>query len=49
VRLKKRIHVCNAQTIPVLDFSRGRGVLVDISGDDTVDEVNKQVLAALNG
>ena len=48
VAVKKRIEVYNAQTIPVLDFYRDRGVLVDISGDGTVDEVNKQVLAALN-
>ena len=47
--VKKRIEVYNEQTIPVLDFYRDRGVLVDISGDGTVDEVNKQVLAALNG
>ena len=49
VAVKKRIEVYNAQTIPVLDFYRDRGVLVDISGDGTVDGVNKQVLAALNG
>ena len=49
VAVKKRIEVYNAQTIPVLDFYRDRGVLVDIFGDGTVDEVNKQVLAALNG
>ena len=49
VAVKKRIEVYNAQTIPVLDFYRDRGVLVDISGDGTVDEINKQVLAALNG
>jgi len=49
VAVKKRIEVYNAQTIPVLDFYRDRGVLVDISGNGTVDEVNKQVLAALNG
>ena len=49
VAVKKRIEVYRAQTIPVLDFYRDRGVLVDISGDGTVDEVNKQVLAALNG
>ena len=48
VAVKKRIEVYRAQTIPVLDFYRDRGVLVDISGDGAVDEVNKQVLAALN-
>ncbi|MCH8892374.1 MAG: adenylate kinase [Chloroflexi bacterium] len=45
--VKKRIDVYNKETMPVLGFYRERGVLVDISGDDTVDEVNKQVLAAL--
>ena len=48
VAVRKRIEVYNAQTIPVLDFYRDRGVLVDISGDETVEEVNKQVLEALN-
>jgi len=48
VAVKKRIEVYNAQTIPVLDFYRDRGVLADISGDHTIDEVNKRVLAALN-
>jgi len=49
VAVRRRIEVYNAQTIPVLDFYRDRGVLVDISGDETVDEVNKQVLTALDG
>ena len=45
--VKKRLEVYNEETTPVLGFYRKRGVLVDISGDNTVDEVNKQVLAAL--
>jgi len=45
--VKKRLEVYNEETTPVLGFYRERGVLVDISGDNTVDEVNKQVLAAL--
>jgi len=47
VAVKKRLEVYNKETTPVLGFYRERGVLVDISGDNTVDEVNKQVLAAL--
>jgi len=31
----------------VLQFLLERGVLVEISGENTVDEVNKQVMAAL--
>ncbi len=47
VAIKKRLQVYNEETSPVLGFYRERGVLVDISGDNTVDEVNKQVLAAI--
>ena len=46
--VKKRLEVYNKETTPVLGFYRERGVLVGISGDNTVDEVNKQVLAALD-
>ena len=45
--VKKRLEVYKEETTPVLGFYRERGVLVDISGDNTVDEVNKRVLAAL--
>ena len=45
---KKRIEVYNKETTPLLGFYRKRGVLVDIPGDNTVEEVNKQVLEALN-
>jgi adenylate kinase len=47
VAVKKRIEVYNQETTPVLGFYRERGVLVDITGDNTVDDVNKQVIAAL--
>ena len=46
--VKKRIQVYNDETVPVLRFYRERGVLVEISGENTVDEVNKQVMAALD-
>ena len=45
--VKRRIEVYNEETMPVLGFYRKRGVLVDIPGDNTVEEVNKQVMAAL--
>ena len=45
--VKRRIEVYLQETIPVLGFYRKRGVLVDIPGDDTVEKVNKQVIAAL--
>ncbi len=45
--VKRRIEFYNQETMPVLGFYRKRGVLVDIPGDNTVEEVNKLVMAAL--
>ena len=45
--LKKRFEVYKKETMPVLGFYRERGVLVNVPGDDTINEVNKQVMAAL--
>ena len=45
--VKKRLEVYKKETTPVLGFYRDRGVLVHIFGDNTVDEVNKQVMEAL--
>ena len=45
--VQKRIEVYNAETIPVLDFYRKRGLLKDISGDEPVDEVSRKVVLAL--
>ena len=47
VAVKKRIEVYNAETTPVLGFYRDRGVLVDILGDNSVEEVNRLVMTAL--
>ncbi len=44
---KQRLEIYNEETTPLLAFYRGRGVLVDIPGDNTVEEVNKRALAAL--
>ena len=46
--VQKRIAVYKSETTPVLGFYRQRGLVVDISGDNTVDEVNKQVISALD-
>ena len=45
--MKRRVRVYQAETLPLLDYYRERGLLADISGTDTVAEVNKQVLSAL--
>jgi adenylate kinase family enzyme len=35
------------ETLPLLTFYRERGILVDVPGDDTIDEVNRRIVAAL--
>ena len=45
--VQKRIEVYKSETVPVLDFYRERDILADIPGVDTVEQINKRVLAAL--
>ena len=46
--VNRRIDVYYQETTPVLGFYRERGVLIDIPGDNTVDEVNRQIMSALD-
>jgi len=46
--VRKRIEIYGQETKPVLGFYRERGILVDIPGDNTVEEVNKLVIGALS-
>ena len=45
--VSRRVRVYQTETLPLLDFYRERALLVDIPGMDTVEEVNKRVMAAL--
>ena len=45
--VQRRIEIYQEETAPVLGFYREQGVLVDIPGDNSVEEVNKQVMLAL--
>jgi len=45
--VKRRIVVYREETLPLLTFYREKGILVDVLGDDTIDEVNRRIVAAL--
>ena len=45
--VQKRIEVYRTETMPVLDYYRERDILADISGVDTVEQINLKVLEAL--
>jgi len=43
----RRVQVYRTETMPVLDFYRVRGLLVDIPGEGSVESVNGKILSAL--
>ncbi|MBI3161641.1 MAG: adenylate kinase [Chloroflexi bacterium] len=43
----KRIHVYLEQTIPLVDYYRGKGKLFEIDGTQAVEQVTEKLLAAL--
>ena len=45
--VQKRIKVYNSETTPVLRFYLERGLLSEICGDNTVDDVNNQIISTL--
>ena len=45
--IRKRIEVYQAETLPVLGYYRDRRILVEVSGVDSVEGVNQNVLAVL--
>ena len=45
--VRKRIKVYRSETLPVLDFYRQRGLLLEVPGADTVEGVNHQVLSEI--
>lgn len=45
--VRRRVRVYQEETLPLLEYYLERGLLVDIPGMDTVEEVNNRVLAAL--
>jgi adenylate kinase len=46
--IRERMRVYDAETAPLLDFYRGRGRLIEVSGMGTIEEVGKRVREALN-
>jgi adenylate kinase len=47
--VKPRIEIYLQKTVPVLDHYRGEGLVSEIEGRGTIDEISRQVLAAVLG
>ena len=48
VTIRHRLAVYNENTRPLLDFYRGRGILVEVDGTGPVEEVTDRIQAALD-
>ena len=46
--IRERMRVYDSETAPLLEFYRSRGVLIEVSGMGTIEEVGKRVREALN-
>ncbi len=46
--VQKRIAVYEEETAPVLDFYHGRGLLVDVAGQDPVDTIFEHIVNLIN-
>jgi adenylate kinase len=44
----RRLRVYQTETFPLLDYYRQRGLLIEVPGVGSVEEVNQRVLSALN-
>lgn len=45
--VERRIHVYMEQTAPLINYYRQKGLLVEIDGTKSIDEVSREILAAL--
>ena len=45
--IRERMRVYDQETAPLLDFYRGRGQLIEVSGMGTIDEVGQRIREAL--
>jgi adenylate kinase len=47
--VRNRLRVYFEKTAPLIDYYRNKGVLVDINGEQTVDEVTKEIERVIRG
>lgn len=45
--IRKRINLFHEFTEPVLDFYRGKGILLEIDGEKSIDEILQEILSEL--
>jgi adenylate kinase len=46
---RDRLRSYSAKTLPLVEYYRGTGILVEIDGNSTVDGVAEEIRKAING
>lgn len=46
--IRKRIELFHAVTLPVLDFYKEKGKLIEINGEQSIEEINKEILSKIS-
>ncbi|MCL6096256.1 MAG: nucleoside monophosphate kinase [Patescibacteria group bacterium] len=46
--IRKRINLFHEFSEPVLDYYRQKGILVEIDGEKSIEEINKEILSSLD-
>ena len=47
--IAKRIGLFHKLTEPVLDYYREKGILIEIDGEETIEEIHQEILKKING
>ena len=47
--IRRRLRIYHDTTEPLAEYYRGKGILVDIYGVGTIEDITNQILAAVNG
>jgi len=46
--IRKRIELFHEVTLPVLDYYKEKGILIEINGEQSIEEINKEILSKIN-
>jgi adenylate kinase len=46
--IRKRIELFHEVTIPVIDYYKEKGVLTEINGERTIDEISQEIMSKVN-
>jgi adenylate kinase len=46
--IRKRIELFHEVTLPVLDYYKGKGILIEINGEQSIEDISKEMLSKIS-